>query len=426
MAVDVCVRNAVLTAIGSGYLAFLWLPFTPEKIITVMIAVFLMKKLVPKDIGSVRELLRLMTGYRAKNSDYNNKNIAHLTSHGGKNNMKKIITAVSILASACIMMTSCNINDLFEINLQDIVPPEESISEDTNKSKSETGLLTHIMNFFDTPPNLTPGSEEKPYTRIDEMQKNNEFDEILCKGDDYIVVNKTYDNYDGYYILVGVLNTEGEWMRELSKSNIFAKAYSDTSKKTEFVNGGAIGLKSDNFYYLGEGIFIASLGVEINYPGYRVNVGSYSSLGSSGLECYFFDVVNDIQTSFKATNISPYYDGFMLMYNSERYNSHFYRVNKYGEAEELPCIYSSVWSIGYPAYSDGVFFAEGKFYDIDGNVVLDISNYRLYGLEYNDRREPPYFVDGKCTIKFRNSGGTLYKAVIDKKGNYIEQPKKFE
>lgn len=38
-----------LTAVASAYLAFLWLPVSPEKIVTVAIAIALMKKLFPDD-----------------------------------------------------------------------------------------------------------------------------------------------------------------------------------------------------------------------------------------------------------------------------------------------------------------------------------------------------------------------------------------
>jgi len=50
-------RNTVWSAVASGYLAFLWLPFTPEKIITVMIASLLMKMLFPRDFETVDGLL---------------------------------------------------------------------------------------------------------------------------------------------------------------------------------------------------------------------------------------------------------------------------------------------------------------------------------------------------------------------------------
>lgn len=38
-----------MAAIASGYLAFIWLPVTPEKIITITISIFLLRKLFPKD-----------------------------------------------------------------------------------------------------------------------------------------------------------------------------------------------------------------------------------------------------------------------------------------------------------------------------------------------------------------------------------------
>lgn len=48
-----------ITAIASAYLAFLWLPVSPEKIVTVAISMFLLKKLFPNDrktLGILREL----------------------------------------------------------------------------------------------------------------------------------------------------------------------------------------------------------------------------------------------------------------------------------------------------------------------------------------------------------------------------------
>ena len=38
-----------LQILGGAYLGLLWLPFTPEKIATVMITIFLLRRLFPKD-----------------------------------------------------------------------------------------------------------------------------------------------------------------------------------------------------------------------------------------------------------------------------------------------------------------------------------------------------------------------------------------
>lgn len=45
-----------LAAIAGGYLAALWIPFTPEKIITVIIAIFLLKLLFPNDKKTLEKL----------------------------------------------------------------------------------------------------------------------------------------------------------------------------------------------------------------------------------------------------------------------------------------------------------------------------------------------------------------------------------
>ncbi len=45
---------------GGAYMSLLWVPFTPEKILTVVIAIFLMRVIFPKDkktIGVLREEL---------------------------------------------------------------------------------------------------------------------------------------------------------------------------------------------------------------------------------------------------------------------------------------------------------------------------------------------------------------------------------
>lgn len=45
---------------GTAYLSFLWFPFTPEKLITLILSIFLLKLLFPKD---TRTLLVLETEY---------------------------------------------------------------------------------------------------------------------------------------------------------------------------------------------------------------------------------------------------------------------------------------------------------------------------------------------------------------------------
>lgn len=45
-----------LTAVAGAYLAFLWIPVTPEKLITIVIAMFLLKLLFPEDKKTLKRL----------------------------------------------------------------------------------------------------------------------------------------------------------------------------------------------------------------------------------------------------------------------------------------------------------------------------------------------------------------------------------
>ncbi len=42
-------RIGWMVAVGSGYLAFLWLPFTPEKLVTIALAILFLRLFFPKD-----------------------------------------------------------------------------------------------------------------------------------------------------------------------------------------------------------------------------------------------------------------------------------------------------------------------------------------------------------------------------------------
>ena len=48
-----------MVAVASAYMAFLWFPFTPEKILTGIIAIFLLKAIFPRDERTLAILLSL-------------------------------------------------------------------------------------------------------------------------------------------------------------------------------------------------------------------------------------------------------------------------------------------------------------------------------------------------------------------------------
>ena len=62
-----------LFGIGATYLAALWIPFTPEKIITVIIAIFLLKKLFPNDRKTLERLYKMKESVKAAAKSYKSK-----------------------------------------------------------------------------------------------------------------------------------------------------------------------------------------------------------------------------------------------------------------------------------------------------------------------------------------------------------------
>ena len=62
-----------MTAVGGGYLAFLWFPFTPEKIVTVAIALFFLKRLFPNDQKTLARIQALTQSAKDKAHDAHEK-----------------------------------------------------------------------------------------------------------------------------------------------------------------------------------------------------------------------------------------------------------------------------------------------------------------------------------------------------------------
>ena len=59
-----------LVILASSYLALIWLPFTPEKIITVGIAIVLLRLLFPKDEKTVRVLRDMYSRAKEKYAEW--------------------------------------------------------------------------------------------------------------------------------------------------------------------------------------------------------------------------------------------------------------------------------------------------------------------------------------------------------------------
>ena len=149
LAAGVWVHNAALTAIASGYLALLWLPFTPEKIITFMIAALLMKKLFPQDLYRANKLFeKLVEKKEAHSGRHYNKNANHITLVRRKAAMKKTFKTLCILTSVLMMMTSCGIGELIDGNFTEKIQSQETNYDSEELPADKNGVFSRILNRF--------------------------------------------------------------------------------------------------------------------------------------------------------------------------------------------------------------------------------------------------------------------------------------
>lgn len=58
-----------MKVIASGYLAFLWLPVSPEKIVTIAIAIALLRWLFPNDQKTLAVLRKMHSNLKTKNTE---------------------------------------------------------------------------------------------------------------------------------------------------------------------------------------------------------------------------------------------------------------------------------------------------------------------------------------------------------------------
>lgn len=90
-----------MVAVGGGYMAFLWFPFTPEKVVTVVIAIALLRFFFPNDQKTLAILKNLYE--KAKAAVKNRKN---LTEEQKKKRKKRRIIVLSALAGLIIIAAS--------------------------------------------------------------------------------------------------------------------------------------------------------------------------------------------------------------------------------------------------------------------------------------------------------------------------------
>lgn len=273
-----------------------------------------------------------------------------------------------------------------------------------------------------------------------DVPNNGEWDEILCSGDGYHLVKKEIDAYDGYKFMLGVVDDDGQWVQEMTDTGTFVE---EVRFRAE---GSSETLRDSSCYmYLGEGVFLASPGVTVYTKEEEFRVGSwsnnisYSPTGRAEVsiwECLIWNVKDNSQVEFDASKMSTFQDGYLLFCEEDEFGGGSLNVlNTKGEITELTCQYLPNKPMhNFPVYSEGLFYActdkgsHPSFFDIEGNMVIDLSDYAVGRIPYSKEMgvNAPLFENGQATILFANNAGSVFQATIDKTGAFVGEPEKVD
>lgn len=219
------------------------------------------------------------------------------------------------------------------------------------------------------------------------------YDYMLCSGDGYSLVAKQVESVKDVVEYIGVLDEDFNWIVPLSDSTyINPEGYIN-----EHLNSNYYSYKerckemSNDIQYAGEGAFVIK------------NIMMFNVLTSEWLNISGYDTSQPVIFS----------DGYYVVSSDSRWDEYIIIVSPTTGKRETDIYCESPKYVG--RYSEGKFFSYDGFYDIDGNKVIDLSEYA--GLIINQ----PYFLNNECELIAKNSNGTKYKAVIDSDGNFISE-----
>ena len=349
-------------------------------------------------------------------------------------------------------------------------PPEPSEEESTVPD-------TYGVRYEEIIPNEAtaedPNSEEifeEPVEEINYPISNGEWDEILLNCDNmYFLVLKETDTYNSHKTEIGVVSKDNEWLYPLSDENSLIDFLAVHSKEHDPPD------IKDCLYYLGGGVIVGSIGVDVCTTLGRIPVGKGALL--NGAQCYFLNFMSLADFTY-GTHVYGYNQSAHSKYDnkivtiypvvSDGYDSYIILKTVHGWSYRISCDWSAQRSIftdngllsGHKVdvyrhgtylyseyeiylyseyeydfsgvrnaliasgpYSDGVLlfrydgFDPGYvFCDIDGSMVLDMSEYDLVD------PSSVFFVNGECEFSFKNPVGNIYTATIDKEGNFVVEP----
>lgn len=267
-------------------------------------------------------------------------------------------------------------------------------------------------------------------TTTEKVILSNECDKVLASGYDkddnfYELVATEDENYDGTIIKIGVIKNN-EWSIELTTESAFIgkegllRRYDGSSN----VTGSIYDERYAVFYYIGNGCFF--------YDNIILNGNTnkyYEGDARPIIQC------GGPVTTMANDNVSVICanDGKILL---EGLDDDFYLLDTNTmKRKKIKLTITDFDMLIYP-YSEGLIACIKKdsnsevngFYNIDGEKIIDLSQYDLRGRIYkyngiggsSSILQSMVFEYGECSFIMANKAGTEYEITINKKGQVID------
>lgn len=255
----------------------------------------------------------------------------------------------------------------------------------------------------------TPSTDKTPSNNV--PPTSDEYDAILKSGDSYHIVIKHIDEFSGSFDMIGVVNDNGEWIHELSQYHPFIKNGIVMTAQSTVVVGLPGGQSTEGYE---ASIRFSDMRKSIQYVGEAMFVLHYATNGNSENSYILFNAETgqgaDIGVCYNMTGFS---NDYMIACSNRKVNSRIKIIDRNGNISS-PDIWTDRGKIGQ--YAENVFWGGKNFYNIDGSVAINLSDYDIVNA--------PYFENGKSYVEIQNNSGTIYYTEIDHQGKFLFDPVK--
>lgn len=226
------------------------------------------------------------------------------------------------------------------------------------------------------------------------------YDELMTKNcNGFVIAVKTEESFSGDKYCVGVLDNKGQWKYPLSSENPIAKEYE--KQLTEYE-----GIPGRSSIYVSE--YISDTVVKIEFPNW---------------DDYYYNIATNELTNgyihYEYRNYQGEDAGIYQYDSSGNYSLILKDITDYTFFEDA--------FIGAALIEDENGYSESsyKIYDYNGNVLTDLSDYKLASF-WSGYGSGSYYVNEHLLVSVNNDTSSNYLCLINKAGEIAFEPIKME